>query len=453
MRRAGCLGSGEDVLRLLLALTALLLLASPAAPARAQGGALDRAATALASDPVYVDPDADPALSAGEADALRRRIVDRGAGPMYVAVVAPEALDEAGGSPEAALQQLYERVGRPGTYALVAGRTLRAGSSVVDGAAEAADEVTRGSGLTVDGVLTDLVDRIGDLRRSTDGAGGGGRRSGSGGGGAGGLVFLGILVIGGGTLALVSRRRRRREEQTELEEVKANVHEDLIALGDDVRALDIDVELDTTPQEAKDAYARALSAYEKGEAQWERARTPDELQPVAELLEFGRYDMTVAKALIDGRRPPERRPPCFFDPRHGPSTRDVEWAPPYGEPRLVPACEADAVRLESGEDPHVREMLVGGSRVPYYNAGPAYAPFAGGFFGGFGGGGLLPGLLIGSMMGGGIGPGFGFGTGPGYGGAGGFDSGGFGFGGGDFGGGGGGFDIGGGDFGGGGGDF
>jgi hypothetical protein len=440
------------VLRLypLLALLAFLVTAAPAA---AQGGDLDRAATALAADPVYVDPAAEPALTPAEAAALRDRIVRTGAGPMYIAIVPPEALAEAGGSPEAALQQLYERVRRAGTYVLVAGRTLRAGSSVVEGADEAADEVTRGSGLTLNGVLTDLVDRIGDLRRSTDGAGGGGRRTGEQGGAGGALLLVGALAVGGGALSLVSKRRRRRAEQAELEEVKENVHDDLVALGDDIRALDIDMELDTTPQPAKEAYARALTAYEKAETRWERARTPRDLEPVGALLEEGRFDMTAAKALVEGRPVPERRPPCFFDPRHGPSTRDVGWAPPYGEPRLVPACEADAIRLEEGQEPQVREMLVGGSRVPYWNAGAAYAPFAGGFFGGYGSNGLLPGLLIGSMLGGGgmfggggFGGGFGWGTGPGYGGAGGFDSGGF-----DFGGGG--LDIGGGDFGGGGGDF
>ena len=38
----------------------------------------------------------------------------------------------------------------------------------------------------------------------------------------------------------------------------------------------------------------------------------------------------ISVTLLDGRKPPERRPPCFFDPRHGPSSRDVEWAPPGG---------------------------------------------------------------------------------------------------------------------------
>ena len=122
------------------------------------------------------------------------------------------------------------------------------------------------------------------------------------------------------------------------------------------------------------------------------------------------------------------------EPNSGtPSSREVMWAPEYGEPRPVPACEADAQRVELGEDPHAREVMIGGRRVPYWNAGPMYAPFAGGFFGT----GLLPGLMLGTMLG------SAWDTDPMIGG----DFGGGDFGAGDFGGG----DFGGGDFG--GGDF
>ena len=75
--------------------------------------------------------------------------------------------------------------------------------------------------------------------------------------------------------------------------------------------------------------------------------------------------------------------------------RDVEWAPPGGTPRPVPACAADAQRIEEGEDPDTREFVVGGRRVPHWDAPPAYAPYAGGFFPPFG---FFPGLLIGTML-------------------------------------------------------
>jgi hypothetical protein len=144
--------------------------------------------------------------------------------------------------------------------------------------------------------------------------------------------------------------------------------------------------------------------------------------------------MASAESRLEGKEPPERRPACFFDPRHGPSVRDVEWAPPGGQPRAVPACAADATRIEQGEEPESRQVLVGGRASPYWAAGPMY----GGYFGGF-----FPGLLLGELLGGGLG-GYGWGGVP------------DGSGQGDFGGGGDAGDFGGGDFGGGdggGGDF
>ncbi|MDQ3867828.1 MAG: hypothetical protein M3304_13535, partial [Actinomycetota bacterium] len=133
--------------------------------------------------------------------------------------------------------------------------------------------------------------------------------------------------------------------------------------------------------------------------------------------------------------------PCFIDPRHGPSAREVEWAPPWGSPRPIPVCEADAQRIEQGLEPVPRQVTVGGRRTPYWDAPPAYGPWAGGFFGGSGG--LFPGLFFGSLLGSAFAPPVYVDTGDGGDG----DFGGGDFGGGDFGGG----DLGGGDFG--GGDF
>jgi hypothetical protein len=186
-------------------------------------------------------------------------------------------------------------------------------------------------------------------------------------------------------------------------------------------------------------YLAALDKYSDASSVFDRAATARQLAPVAESLEEGRHLMASAEARLEGKEPPERRPACFFDPRHGPSVRDVEWAPPGGRPRSVPACAADATRIEQGEEPDVRQVQVRGRATPYWAAGPMY----GGYFGGF-----FPGLILGEMIGG-----FGgFGIG-GIADAGASDSGDFGggggsgdFGGGDFGGGGGGGDGGGGDF-------
>jgi hypothetical protein len=221
----------------------------------------------------------------------------------------------------------------------------------------------------------------------------------------------------------------------------------LIALADDVQNLEQPVESNAN---AKREYDAALENYDQATHAYDRAKRAKELEAVAGALEEGRYHMTAAQALLDGKQPPERRPPCFFDPRHGPSTRDVEWAPPGGTTRKVPACEADAQAVERGNEPASRQVLVGGRSVPYWNAPPYFGPWAGGYFMPFGGMGFLSGLFVGELLGGAYG-GWGYGSWAGSGSSGGFGSwsdaggggssdfgGGMDFGGGDFGGGGGG---------------
>ena len=434
-------------LALSLALAALAL--APAGSS-AQGVAtkvIDRAATALRSDPIYVDPEAEARLDEGTAARIRQRIEERGAAPMYVAVLADEARSEAGGDASAVGAEIARRVGEDGTYAVVVGNSFRAGSrGVLEGgvAPRLARQALDAHGDDgVGAILLDFVDRVGEARAGLEG-----ESDGPGGGGPGG-GFLFALLAGGAALfgvrAVMRGRRRRRQLEADMEEVRDTAREDLVALGDDIRALDLDVEMPDADAQGKRDYERALGCYETASARLDQARRPEDLEHVTSALEEGRYAMAAAKAELAGQAPPERRPPCFFDPRHGPSTRDVEWAPPGGEPRPVPACEADALRVEEGGEPAGREVLVRGQRTPYWNAGPAYGPWAGGFFGGVGGG-LLPGLFIGSMLGGGLGFGF---PGDAFGAEGDFGGGDFGsddFGGGDFGGG----DFGGGDFGGGG---
>jgi hypothetical protein len=436
-----------------LALAAIMLLLA-AAPAWA-GPEVDQAASALREDPVYVDAEADPDLSAAEERRLELDIGAGDAGPVYVAVLPESAREEAAGNdPDRLPQLLYDALRERGTYAVVTGTRLSAGSTDLPAgeiAAQAARE-HRGEGLPA--VLAGFVDGVAAER------GGGNGSSGSGGdgegGGSGGLVLLGLLAAGGGLFA-VSRARRRRREAAEtaaqMEDLRREARDDLVALGDDVRAIDVDVEMPGVDPRAHEALALALQRYDEAETALDQARRPEDFAPISSALEEARWSMEVAKAHLEGRPPPERRPPCFFDPRHGPSVRDVEWVPPGGETRPVPVCAADAVRIESGEDPHAREVTVNGQRMPYYDAPGYFGPWAGGYFGGYGlgFGGFLPGLLFGSMLGGGM---FGGGIGDAAGDAGGDFGGGDWGGGGDFGGGfGGGGDFGGGDFGGGGGDF
>ena len=413
----------------------LALLLAVGTPAHAQG-TLNEAARALDSNPVYVDESAERALTDSEVERLRDQIGERGAGPLYLVVLPESASDEAGGDPSNALREIAQELREPGTYAGVIGNSFRAGSVGVD---VPASELARDSldARGTDGtfaVLSDFIARVGEAR-----AGGGGS---SGGGGGGGAFpwFLALLIgLPLAAIALGRRRQRRRaqeHERAQLEDVKQVAREDLVALGDDIRALDLDVQMPDADPEGKQHYHQAVERYTEAEEALDRAQRAEDIERVTSALEEGRWAMTAAKEELAGRQAPERRPPCFFDPRHGPSVGDVEWAPPGGQPRPVPICAADLQRIQDGFDPESRHVPMDGQMVPYWAAGPAYMPWAGGFFGA----GLLPGLFLGSMLGGGFGM-FGGGAAEGGGDFGDFGGGDLGdFGGGDFG------DFGGGDF-------
>jgi hypothetical protein len=408
----------------------------------AAGERTDAAVAALRTNPVYVDPSAELAIGGGDQARLRATIDAAGAGPVYVAILPLAAESEAGDNPDGVLQALHDGLKRDGTYAVVVGRHFRAGSEgvlqpgVAGRLATEALDAHRSEGVTA--TLVDFVHRVAAARRN------GGTPPGNG-TGTGGGILIGLLVLGGALFAGAHAVRARRRRQAELAEVKAAAHEDLIALADDVQKLEQPVE--ANPQ-AKQAYEDALNDYAQASSAYDRARQSTQLQAVTSSLEEGRWHMACAVALLAGKAPPKRRPPCFFDPRHGPSARDVEWAPPGGATRKVPACEACARAVERGEEPASREVVAGGRRVAYWNAPSYFGPWAGGYFAPFGGTGFLSGLFVGELLGGAYG-GWGYGSWAGSGDSGGFGhwsdfGGGMSFGGGDFGGGGGG--GGGGDF-------
>ena len=101
-----------------------------------------------------------------------------------------------------------------------------------------------------------------------------------------------------------------------------------------------------------------------------------------------------AEALAAGQPRPDRRPSCFFDPRHGMSVADVAWTPPDGGPaREVPVC-ADACTRSSRASS--RRCAPCAGRVA--DAGQLrQRRFAPAYWGGYGyGPGLFTGFLLGS---------------------------------------------------------
>ncbi|MDX3526427.1 hypothetical protein P1P75_08230 [Streptomyces sp. ID05-39B] len=436
---------------LLLALAlAALTLVTAGAPRAAADTSVSTIAAALRESPVYVDPAASADFSQADAHALQKTIEDADK-PVFVAVL------PAGYPTGNLFTDLRTATGVTGLYAIRLGDRFdaRADPSVLPASAvrnlvtsvQGENDATAQLDAFTDRALANMG---GSAPASWDSSGSGGGVSTT------GLITAGVLVAAGGagayTLVRRNRRRHADEQRAALERLRVVVDEDVTAYGEELDRLDFHPGEPGADDAMRGDYEHALDAYEKAKSAMAGATRPEDVRPVTETLEDGRFALARLAARRAGEPLPERRPPCFFDPRHGPSVADATWTPPGGAAREVPVCAADRTRLADGRDPVVRQVDTDYGRRPYWEAGPAYGPWAGGYFGG----GLLPGLLVGTMLGSLMAtPTYASDYGSGYGDFGGgyeggdvsgadFDTGSFG----DFGGGGGGFG-GGGDFGGG----
>jgi hypothetical protein len=211
------------------------------------------------------------------------------------------------------------------------------------------------------------------------------------------ILLLGVIVA----VVSVSKRNAQQRElerkRAELEPVKKFAFEDITALGTELQDLDLELTGRELDAGSNADYQRALDAYEAAKTAGDAIQRPEDLKHVAEILEDGRYAIACVQSRVHGEPLPTRRPPCFFDPRHGLSVEDVPYAPPGGAVRDVPACALDAQRVRVGAEPDIRKVMVGSQRVPYWQGGPAYQPYATGYFGRTG---VMDMMFMGMMFGG-----------------------------------------------------
>lgn len=212
-------------------------------------------------------------------------------------------------------------------------------------------------------------------------------------------IILLVLVLAALAAVVVSGRRGRERElrrrEAEVVPVRKLAFEDVTAFGEDLRQLDLDMTGHVLDAGANADYLRALDAYESAKLAADSIAEPDDIRHITEIVEDGRYAVACVRARVAGQALPTRRPPCFFDPRHGLSVADVPYVPPDGVERDVPACALDVERVRAGADPDVRKVMVGAQRVPYWQGGRAYEPYAAGYFGAFG---PMTWMFMGGMM-------------------------------------------------------
>lgn len=169
------------------------------------------------------------------------------------------------------------------------------------------------------------------------------------------------------------RARARREEELDALDrwriARRVADEDVTVLGEQLADLHVDTLTDDLDDETTHHYARALEHYEQAKDAVRASTTVADVFAVEQVVADARYHRAAVLALRAGEPLPQRRDPCFFDPRHGPSMRDVPWAPPSGAVRTVAVCASDARRLEGGEQPQVRMVRIGDRYVPSHEAG------------------------------------------------------------------------------------
>ncbi|WP_329522355.1 hypothetical protein [Spirillospora sp. NBC_01491] len=417
----------RGALAAIIALAAVLLLGF-GAPAQA-GDNVGQIAKALTSSRVYVTSGAGPVLSASDQSEINAAL-DRDKDADVRAVVVSN--DVTGPQVQQMLVAVRERVGKDGIYAAVTadGRRMAATTGQFS-RPEINQLITQTSGTP----LKERLIRFGEVAEKKAEAKAHSSTVGM-------FVTLGVVIVlvagAAGTFLVVRKRTREREAQ-QMAQLKLGVEEDVTALGEDIARLDLNVMNHDLHPDTRSDYEHAMNSYDAAKRATDKAARPEDMLAVTTSLEDGRYYMTATRARLADEPVPERRAPCFFNPQHGPSVKDVTWAPPGGVARSVPACEADAEAVLHGHAPDVRMVPYGDGRRPYWDAGPAYGPYAGGYYSSYGGMDLISGMMIGTMLGSMMNGGWG-GDGGGMGG---------------FGDGGGGGDFGSGDFGdfGGGGDF
>ena len=388
-------------------------------------------------DPVVSVPGAENALSSSQVDSLTTQVIASEV-PIFIGVF-PKSVAGTGTTDDV-LIALNEQVGLAGVYAVVVGNQFRAGSTSGSASdlATRAFQAERDNG--VEAVLSEFIALT--TERFADGGTATTTSEPSGTSGVFTFVLLAVF-IGVFALMAVTLIKARKRAKVQLAEVRTAVDQDITEFGERLARFDItDPDFDA---EARADLQRALDDYDRAKRASQLMTTAKQAEQVTSALEDGRYSLACVQAQIDNEPVPERRAPCFVDPRHGPSVADVLWTPPGMDgaaERDVPMCRACKTAVEDGYLPQAREVEIAGGHRPYWQAGSHFGGYAMGYYAPFTG--IMTGLFMGTMLSsmwatpamasgmGGMDSSDSFNSGFGGGGFGGGDFGGGGFGGGDF---------------------
>jgi len=302
---------------------------------------------------VYVDPSQRSLVPDKDAAELAERVRDH-APAIRIAVVPVAALNGSGDNSAAArayVDKLVDLQRADGIYLVVFGGAITWGSAVgVDTpiAGILTDELDKHSRSDPVGTLNGVLDQL-DVPNASSGPPGWLWPA---------LIALIVLIVGGLALRWWKSRPGKDEgpalyrpsydvlpdEADSLAERRALAREDVTRFGEELDTADVRLDGVNTAadvQAAMDAYADAGRVVD-GEPD------DDKLREVRATVEYGRWRLACAQALVAGTPKPARRAACFFDPAHGTSVTDWMYTPPPGQAREVPVCGACRDRLSGG---------------------------------------------------------------------------------------------------------
>jgi hypothetical protein len=282
-----------------------------AAPARADSHA-EAAARVLESDPVYVHPRAAGRLTVAEQGRVRIAIVQSALGRVKVAVVPAGVVAGSGGVEELA-SQLDRMLAVRGTLIVVAGPAYRAVTSYPrsDAAASALRAaVNRRRG---DRLAAELVAAIPRIARVDPGPSGDLRQDSPGPvqipdgddflDDIGDAFRLGVLIVATAValpfvvlaVFLIARARRRRARDAEvLESGDRSANDELVAFGDEIRALDLDTSMPGADRAALAEYEQALALYDQANELVSGDPTPYRVEQARAAIAAGRRHVAAA---------------------------------------------------------------------------------------------------------------------------------------------------------------
>ena len=293
-------------------------------PADAAAGSTAReVSAALRTDPLYVADSQSRLLTVAERGRVRLRIVRQDIGRIQIAVVSGRSAERAGGVGELANAIDQAMPGRRGSLVVTTGSAWHVVTShgvVAPTAAALRTAVVENRDRGLAAQLLAAVDGIAEV---DPGAGAdanapslalptapGGGQSNDVGDDIGDSFRLGVLIVAVaialpfiiGVLVFLAGVRRRRAAAQDREELqRGDARDELIALGEEIQALDLDVEMPNASPHGRDEYERALKLYDRANQLLAKDDPSEvELYEARRSLEEGRARLDAARQALTG---------------------------------------------------------------------------------------------------------------------------------------------------------